>query len=534
MTYPVFEQALARYSSDCALLLNSQGVILHANPAALSLMEARGLPDLTGTRWLDWWEAPEHDSATQALVAARAGEARRFKGFAYTLKRTPKWWDVQLIPLEHTAGEPGLLLALACDVTELHVRQQQIQELNTWLEQRVEQRTQESMRANYQLNNALQEIRDLYDNAPCGYFSLSAQGRFVAVNLTAQQWLGRQQGDMVGQLEFRTLLAPQDWPRFEVLRNQLLGARVPDDAEFTLHRPDGGSFVALLQAKAVFDFQGRFQHSRFSMMDVTERHKTQQALEELNVALQSTVRQLGQANAELESFSYSVSHDLRAPLRRIAQFADMARGLLEAEPALKDSDLFLPLDGIQESARHMTRLIQGLLDFSRMGRKALQVMPLDMASLIREVRRTLQPEEAGREVVWTVAPDFPQVMGDPILIRQVWSNLLSNALKYSRNQPMARIDLGWHRCGETHHEFFVRDNGSGFPSHMKDRLFGVFQRLHSATEFEGNGIGLALSRRIVERHEGTIRAEGAEGQGCTFYFTLPKMSPAASDAGQGL
>lgn len=524
MTDQVFEHALERYCGDCALLLNPQGVILHANPAVLSLMEVDSLQAVLGGRWLDWWESPERETAFEALTRALGGEPQRFKGFAYTFRRTPKWWDTQMIPLDSAEHPPRQLLVLARDVTELHVRQQQIQELNTWLEQRVEQRTQESMRANYQLNNALQEIRDLYDNAPCGYFSLSAQGRFVAVNLTAQQWLGRQQDDMVGKLDFRALLAPVDLPRFETLRNQLLAGRASDDTEFSLYRPDGGSFVALLQAKAVFDFQGRFQHSRFSMMDVTERHKAQQAMEELNLALQSTVRRLGQANSELESFSYSVSHDLRAPLRRIAQFAGMARDLFQSQPAFQDSDLSLPLEGIQESAGHMTRLIQGLLDFSRMGRKALQTMPLDMASLIREVRRTLQPEEADRDVTWTVAPDFPQVMGDPILIRQVWSNLLSNALKYSRNKPQVRIELGWQRHGDTHYEFFVRDNGSGFPAHMKDRLFGVFQRLHSATEFEGNGIGLALSRRIVERHDGVIRAEGVEGEGCTFYFTLPIMS----------
>lgn len=521
MTEPRFEDQVAVHSLDCVLQLDAAGLIQHANPSALCLMEVPEAEKLVGTRWLSWWEQPEGEAARKALVSVAQGHSASFTGFAYTLQRTPKWWDVHLHPYPGTGGQ---VLVVARDITELHLRKQQIQELNAWLEQRVEQRTQESMRANYQLNNALLEIRDLYDNAPCGYFTLDPQGRLVAANRTAQSWLDLKPEDVAQPRSFLQFLAPADQARFETWRSQVLTGQVVDDGEYSLQTARGGQFMALLQAKAIFDFQGRLQNCRFSMIDVTERHKAQRAMEHLNTELQSAVRQLGLANTELESFSYSVSHDLRAPLRRISQFAEMARDLLKAEGRYDGGDLAMPLDSVIESSKHMSQLIVGLLDFSRLGRKALQLIAVDMRAMVLEARKGLEVEAEGQSVVWQIAPDWPQVQADPILIREVWSNLLSNALKYSRHRDPAVIEIDWAPHGQTHWLFRVKDNGAGFPKHMKNKLFGVFQRLHSATEFEGNGIGLALTRRIVERHQGEIWADAEEGQGCTFCFTLPILN----------
>jgi len=225
---------------------------------------------------------------------------------------------------------------------------------------------------------------------------------------------------------------------------------------------------------------------------------------------------LAAAKQELESFCYSVSHDLRAPLRHIDGFVGMLRH--ENEAILSDSCEHY-LDTITESAVRMDRLINGLLAFSRMSRVDLQRRPVGMDDLVKEVLRELARETAGRHVTWEVTP-LPNVLGDRSLLSQVWSNLLANAVKYTRSRDPATIRIGSRQTNQEY-EFHVRDNGTGFDMRYADRLFGVFQRLHRTEEFEGTGIGLACVRRIIERHGGRTWAHGQVNAGATFYFTLP-------------
>jgi signal transduction histidine kinase len=245
--------------------------------------------------------------------------------------------------------------------------------------------------------------------------------------------------------------------------------------------------------------------------------------------LRERTGQLEESNQELESFSYSVSHDLRAPLRHIEGFTDLLfkTGAVDTDDK---SRRYLAL--IAEAATRMGRLIDNLLAFSRLGRAALVVTPVDLAGLVDEVRRELQLETQEREIVWKVAP-LPRVSGDPMLLRLVLLNLLSNALKYTRLRTRTLIEIG---CLDDRREgivVYVRDNGVGFDMQYVDKLFGVFQRLHHADEFEGTGIGLANVRRIVHRHGGRTWADGALDQGATFYFTLPNVAaePVASVPG---
>ena len=239
-----------------------------------------------------------------------------------------------------------------------------------------------------------------------------------------------------------------------------------------------------------------------------------------NAKLEATGRALMASNKELESFSYSVSHDLRAPLRHVDGFVKL---LLKHEQGNLDSTTVRYLDIIATSASRMGNLIDDLLAFSRTGRIALNLQELDSNALVQEVQQELSPPTADRRITWKI-DDLPVVMADRGLIRQVWGNLMGNAIKYSGQRENACIEIGTTRkednIGGEEITFFIRDNGAGFDPRYTHKLFGVFQRLHSEDEFEGTGIGLAIVRRIVYRHGGRVWAEGKVGNGATFYFTL--------------
>ncbi len=227
-------------------------------------------------------------------------------------------------------------------------------------------------------------------------------------------------------------------------------------------------------------------------------------------------RQLKLSNRELEAFSYSVSHDLRAPLRHINGYVEM---LGEDAESTLSSEAKRYLQVIADASRQMGQFIDHLLEFSRMGRTELRETRVDLNDLVRETMAHLETETRDRHIAWTI-PALPSVKGDPAMLKQVLANLLGNAVKYSRQRDPAQIEIG--QTGEEDGQFifFVRDNGAGFDMKYADKLFGVFQRLHRAEEFEGTGVGLANVRRIIARHGGRVWAEAAPDQGATFYFTL--------------
>ncbi|HZZ59044.1 MAG TPA: ATP-binding protein [Opitutaceae bacterium] len=250
-------------------------------------------------------------------------------------------------------------------------------------------------------------------------------------------------------------------------------------------------------------------------------------IERLNADLERRVRertaQLETANRELEAFSYSVSHDLRAPLRHVDGFSAMLRK--HAETTLDEKGKRL-LNTISDSAKRMGQLIDDLLAFSRISRSQLSHSDVDHDALVAAVIREGRHDNPALE--WSVAPLSP-VRADPAMLRQVWSNLIANAVKYSGKNPRPRITIG-ERDEGGERVFFVRDNGVGFDMAYADKLFGVFQRLHGPSEFEGTGIGLANVRRIVTRHGGRTWAEGKVGEGAAFYFSLPKATPTPSSS----
>ena len=254
-----------------------------------------------------------------------------------------------------------------------------------------------------------------------------------------------------------------------------------------------------------------------TVSDVTVRALAEQKVNELNRQLEGKVTQISDVNRELEAFSYSVSHDLRAPLRHIAGFS---RKLEHHLGERVDDKAAHYLEVISSSAQRMALLIDDLLVFSRLGRGALRLQAVDMQSLVDEARALAESGLQERHIVWTVAP-LPMVIGDENMLRTVWQNLLSNAVKYTGHCEAARIEVSTQKGSNGDYEFTVADNGAGFDMQYADKLFGVFQRLHRASEFPGNGIGLANVRRIIVRHGGRVWADAELGKGARFHFSLP-------------
>lgn len=440
------------------------------------------------------------------------------------------------------------------DITERRLAENRVHQANVELEQRVRERTAQLEIANQELRRSEQRYHSLFNDSPISlweedfsqvkqYFDhLRTTGivdfrAYLENNLDTVRYcaglvkiLDVNQATLLllgihDKAELLAVLSPTLADEsLQAFREELI-TFLTDGRQFASEMVygtlDGESRFVVLQVSIPSGYETSWERVLVSILDVTERKRAEEEIRKLNRELEKRVTertmQLQQANQELEAFSYSISHDLRTPLRHISGFVKM---LMQSTEMVVDEQSKHYMDVIVDATEHMKTMIDDLLTFSRMSRSEMSQSQVDLDVLVQGVIKEFEIETIGREIEWQVVP-LPEVIADQAMLRLVFENLIGNALKFTKSRTPAKIEIGWEPGPEAEKIIFVRDNGVGFNMKYADKLFGVFQRLHRADEFEGTGIGLANVRRIVERHGGRVWAEGQVGQGATFYLAFP-------------
>ena len=460
------------------------------------------------------------------LQAALAGETQRFEAWRQTVQGPPMFVSATYLPDLHEGEVRGIFVQVI-DITDRKRIEERVTGLNTELEQRIRERSIELLESEQRFRLMVDNLRDH------GVFFLDADGCITDWTDSAQRMDGFSPTEVLGR-HYWLLFGHADENKAREQAQDMLelaSSRGQHEVNGWHQRKDGSRYWAHALLIALRDDSGELRGFAKINRDMTDAKRLDDLMRNINGELEKRVSertaQLLAANKDLESFSYSVSHDLRSPLRHVASFV----GLLQEHLGDRCDEVSTRYLGtIGNSARHMSQLIDGLLAFSHLGRAAVNIAPVDFTLLVETVIAQLAHDTEGRSIEWVLAPDLPVVQGDALLLREVWANLLGNAYKYTRPREHARIEVGWGLDPVKGRTFYVRDNGVGFDTKYASKLFGVFQRLHRASEFEGTGIGLALTRRIVERHGGTVWAESQLGEGSVFSFSLPFESLPAAES----
>jgi len=390
------------------------------------------------------------------------------------------------------------------------------------LEERVAERTAELVASNQSLRESELRYRTLFEHAPEAIVMLDLDvGRFVDLNENAERLFGMSRAELlrVGPVEVSPPFQPDGRPSSEAAPAERERALRHDSPRFEwVHRNSAGKEIPCEISLVRLPSSGR-NLVRASVVDISERRHAVAEIQKLNAELELRVKertaQLEAANRDLESFTYSVSHDLRAPLRHMDGFS---RILVEDYGPQLPPGAKQHLERVRAATLHMGQLVDDLLNLARVGRGSLRIAATDLNELVAETILSLEAETRGRAVDWRVGR-LSRAECDPGLMRQVFFNLLSNALKFTRHREKAVIEIG-EIGNEGEPVMFVCDNGVGFDMKYADKLFQVFQRLHGEEEFEGTGVGLAIVYRILQKHGGAIQAESRPGNGTTFIFAV--------------
>jgi len=484
-----FNRALFESSPDCIQVIDSSGHLLMMNAHGMSMMEIEDFEAVKGKPWTQLWPTDAHDVIQLILDKCRNGEPTSFRRFCPTAKGNPRWWDVSLSSVLDGSGR---VLAVLRDVTE-------------------QERIQDAIRASEA------RFRMLTSTIPQLVWTCTSDG---SCDYLSEQWMvytGTTVEDNLGY-GWLKVVHPDDVPHLRQCWQKSVETGTSFCAEYRLRGADGDYRWYLGQAQQQVgdsDFSPKWFGTS---TNIVEQKEASRLLEQINQELDRRTVALAAANKELESFSYSISHDLRAPLRTMTGFA---QALLEDFGDKLDPEAARYLKIIDKGARQLGQLIDDLLAFSRLSRQGIKKTAVRLDELLDEVRNDFAADIGNRPVEWVIH-ELPECRADRTTMKLVLANLVGNALKYSRPRDTARIEIGAEPAKDQPGlvTVYIKDNGVGFDMRYADKLFTVFQRLHRPDDFEGTGIGLAIVQRIIHRHGGHVSGEGRIGEGATFRFTV--------------
>ncbi|MCY7332212.1 MAG: PAS domain-containing protein, partial [Pseudanabaena sp. CAN_BIN31] len=458
------------------------------NRNGMNLMEIDDFSCWVGKNWVETWQEPYHSLAVQAIEDAKNGDIGQFEGFYPTAKGTPKWWDVLITAVPDADGSPLRLIATSREITTSKQIEERLRKSDTHLK-------------------TAQRIVKL------GSWEFDPYSGEIIWSDQVFRIFGRD--PILGTPtfdEFQQNLHPDDRESNQQVVETAIANCQSYENEVRFYRGDGSLGYFQSRGEPVVDDAGELVLLVGTVLDITDRKLAE-------TKLMQTTTQLAASNRELEAFAYSVSHDLRSPLRAIDGFS---KALLEDYGDKFDQDALDYFDRIRSNVARMGNLIEDLLRLSRVSRSEMQYKNVNLSMLVSEQFDELQAINPERQVEIAIAPNVI-VSADITLMRVIISNLIQNAWKFTSNHATARIEFGVIPPESKSDEFiyFVRDDGAGFNMDYANNLFGVFQRLHNTNEFAGTGIGLATVQRAIHRHDGKVWAEGAIEQGATIYFTVP-------------
>jgi PAS domain S-box-containing protein len=512
--------AIVDSSDDAIISKTLEGTITAWNRGAERIY-GYSAPEVMGKPMLLLFPPERVNEESDLLTRIRQGESvEHFETVRIRKDGAKIDVSVTISPIRDNSGAIIGASKIARDITEHKLAEVSL----AGQAEELSRQAEELLRSRQALEAQTLTLRSVLDSMAEGLVAVDAQGKFTIWNPAAQRIVGLGAANVPPDKwseYYGTYLSDTVTP-FPIAQNPLVRAIRGESstAEMFLRNPALAEGVWIeVSGSPLKNSDGALCGGVVAFRDITEKKAAEREIQKLNQDLERRViertAQLEAAKNEMESFTYSVSHDLRAPLRHIAGFAGI---LMEDCAPQLDAEAKRHLARIQEGTRRMGVLVDELLALARVGRQALTYQRTSLNTLVDDVITLLKPEIEDRQVEWTIA-ELPQVDCDPTLTRQVFQNLISNALKYTRNRAPAVIEIGQREeNGQT--TIFVRDNGAGFDMKYADKLFGVFQRLHRAEEFEGTGVGLATVQRIVQKHGGRTWAEAEVDKGATFYFTL--------------